>query len=242
MRTFLVVLAALLCAAPFLYSFPPPSAPRNTVQGAAPEAVDAVLARMDKESAGFRDLSAQLTKTTYTAVLNDTSRESGQVWMKRAGRREMVMRVEFTGTNPRAMGFQDSKGQIYYPKINTVQVYDLGKTRSLVDQFLLLGFGTSGKELAKNYAIKLVGQEAVAGRQCSRLQLTPKSEEIKKHVTEVGLWIPLDAGYPIQQRFLQPGGDFILFTYSDLRINPALPDSAFRLNVPKDAKVEYPQK
>ena len=33
--------------------------------------------------------------------------------------------------------------QIYYPKSNTVEEYDLGKERAMIDQFLLLGFGSS---------------------------------------------------------------------------------------------------
>ena len=34
-----------------------------------------------------------------------------------------------------------------YPKLKTVQEIDLGKRTDLIDQFLLVGFGTSGQEL-----------------------------------------------------------------------------------------------
>ena len=209
---------------------------------AAADTLEAVLARMDKEAAGFRDLSAQLKKTSYTAVLNDNSQESGAVWIKRSRPRGLTMKVEFSGPNERALGFENSQGQIYYPKIQTVQIFDLGKSRRLVDQFLLLGFGTSGKEAAKNYQLAVGGQEVAAGQKCTRLELVPKSSEVLQHLQKVELWIPENAGHPVQQKFFQRGGDYTVIIYTDLKLNPALPETSFRLNLPKGVKREYPQK
>jgi outer membrane lipoprotein-sorting protein len=209
---------------------------------AGADALEAVLARMDQEAAGFRDLTAQLTKTSYTAVLNESSQESGSVWIKRSGARDLMMKVEFTGPNERALGFENSRGQIYYPKIQTVQIFDLGKSRRLVDQFLLLGFGTPGKEVAKNYRLAVAGEEAAAGQKCTRLELIPKSTEVLQHLQKVELWIPENAGHPVQQKLFQLGGDYTVIIYTDLKLNPKLPETAFRLNLPKDVKREYPQK
>lgn len=209
---------------------------------AGADALEAVLARMDQEAAGFRDLTAQLTKTSYTAVLNESSQESGSVWIKRSGARDLTMKVEFTGPNERALGFENSKGQIYYPKIRSVQIFDLGKSRRLVDQFLLLGFGTPGKEVAKNYRLAVAGEEAVAGQKCTRVELIPKSAEVLQHLQKVELWIPENAGHPVQQKLFQLGGDYTVIIYTDLKLNPKLPETAFRLDLPKDVKREYPQK
>jgi outer membrane lipoprotein-sorting protein len=211
-------------------------------QAAGAQTLADILATMDKEAAGFRDLTAQVAKTSHTVVLNDTSTETGQLWIKRSGPRKVEMRIAFAGANERQLSFHGNAGEIYYPKIRTVQIYDLGKSRSLVDQFLLLGFGTSGKELAKAYDIRLVGQEVAGGQKTNRLELTPRSEELRKHITKIDLWVPPDAGHPVQQRFLRPGGDFELFAYSDMRLNPNLPDASFRLELPKDVKREFPQK
>ncbi len=208
----------------------------------AADTLEAVLARMDQEAASFRDLTAQLKKTSYTAVLNDTSQEGGTVWIRRAGSRDLIMKVEFVGPNERSLGFENSKGQIYYPKIRTVQIFDLGKSRRLVDQFLLLGFGTSGKELVKNYRLAVLGTEAAAGQACTRLELVPKSAEVLQHLQKIELWIPENAGHPVQQKFFQPGGDYTVIIYTDLKLNPKLPETAFRMNLPADVKKEYPQK
>jgi hypothetical protein len=58
----------------------------------------------------------------------------------------------------------------------------------------------------------------------------------------VELWIPEDGGYPVQQKFLQPGGDYALVMYSGIRWNPNLPETQLKLALPPGVKREYPQK
>jgi outer membrane lipoprotein-sorting protein len=201
----------------------------------AADTLQDVLARMNQQAAEFRQVTAKLKKTSYTAILNDTSVESGAIWMRRAGR-GIEMRGEVTGSDARSFGFRDTRGEIYYPNMNTVQIYDLGKAKSLVDQFMLLGFGSSGRDIERNYTVKLAGVETIGGRKTDRLELVPKSAEARQQVTRVDLWIPEDAGYPVQQKFYQPGGNYYLVVYSDIKVNPGLPDSDFRLKVPANAK------
>jgi len=202
----------------------------------------AVLARMDKQAAGFRKLTAQFKKVAYTAVMNETSEdEVGAIWLMRSGK-EIQMRGEVTGQDAHSYGFRDRRGENYYPKINTVQIYDLGKERALIDQFLLLGVGSSGKEIEKNYRVKVTGSGVVNEAKTTILELTPVDKRVLESILKVELWIPEDAGYPVQQKFWQPGGNYYLFTYSGVRINPPLPDSDFRLKLPANVKKEYPQK
>ncbi len=208
---------------------------------ASAEPLDQVLARMDKEAATFRQMTARLTKTSFISVLNDTTQESGVIWMRKSGKK-VEMRGEVTGQDARSFGFRDNKGELFYPKINTVQIYELGKQRSLVDQFLLLGFGSSGNEVSKNYSIKAVGEEAVGGHRTTRLELVPKSRQVLEQIQKVYLWIPDSAGHPVQQQFMQPGGNYYKVVYSDIQINPKLPDSDFRLNLPPGVNKEYPQR
>jgi outer membrane lipoprotein-sorting protein len=202
--------------------------------------LDEVLASMDRAAASFRDMSATLKRIDHTAVINDTSEEIGNVRMKRPSRKVHVL-IEFTEPDPRTLSFQGQKAEIYYPKIKTVQVYDLGKYRQLVDQFLLLGFGSSGKELRKSYSLRVVGEDKVSGELTTRLELLPKSKSARKHLDKVELWIST-SGYPLQQKFYQPSGDYVLITYSDLKINPDFPEDALKLKLPGDVKREYPQK
>lgn len=202
--------------------------------------LDEVLASMDQTAATFHDMSAGLKRLDHTAVIDDTSEESGTVRMKRSGP-AVRMLLEFTAPDPRKVAFAGRKVEVYYPKIKTVQVFDLGKYRNLVDQFLLLGFGSSGKELRKNYTLKVIGAGTVSGEEVTRLELIPSSASAREHLQKVELWIA-EGGYPLQQKFYRPSGDYTLIVYADLKINPDLPETALQLNLPAGVRREYPQK
>ena len=152
------------------------------------------------------------------------------------------MFIELTEPDPKSVALQDRKLEIYYPKIKTVQEFDVGKNRELMDQFFLLGFGTPRKELESAYTIRLIGPETVGSLTTTRLELTPKAQDVLQHLNKFELWVSDANGYPAQQKFYLPGGDYMLVTYSDLQLNVNLADSALRLQIPKDVKREYPQK
>ena len=141
-----------------------------------------------------------------------------------------------------SVALDGAKAELYYPKIKTVQEFDLGKYRGLVDQFMLLGFGNSSQELAGAYTIQVVGAQAMAGEAATQLELIPKSKQVLQHLTKVELWISDATGYPVQQRFLLPGGDYRTVTYTNVKINPNLSDSALKLQLPRGVKRETPQK
>ena len=149
--------------------------------------------------------------------------------------------ITFTKPDPRTVAFSGTKAELYYPKLKTVQEYNLSKYSDILDQFLLVGFGTSGKDLAANYDIKLGEEETVSGVSATRLDLTPKTEARKEKLKLLQLWIT-DGGYPVQQKFLQPSGDFTVFTYGDVKLNPPLADDALKLKVPTGTNRETPQK
>jgi len=203
--------------------------------------LDEVFSLIDKSAAGFQSMTATLTRLDHTAIIDDTSKESGRIAMRKLKPGDVRMLIEFTEPDQRAIAFADRKVEVYYPKIKTVQVYDLGRYRNLVDQFLLLGFGSSSAELKKNYAVKLAGAEQLMGDTVSRLELTPKSAAAKEHLVKVELWLNGE-GYPLQQKFYRPSDDYTLVTYRDLKVNPDLPPRALALKLPDGVKRQYPQR
>jgi outer membrane lipoprotein-sorting protein len=204
--------------------------------------LEATMARIDQAAAGFKSLSADIRKISYTAVLKDTMSDEGTILVKRPKPRDMRVLIDFKQPDPKTVAIAGKKVEIFIPKINTVQEYDAGKNRELLDQFLLLGFGSTSADLNRGYTIKAGGAETVAGQKTVRLELIPKSKEVLAHLQKVELWISDTNGLPAQQKFHMPGGDFTQATYSNVKVNPNLPDSALKLNLPKGVKRETPQK
>ena len=208
---------------------------------AASDTVQQVLARMDKAANDFKAMTAQVTHVDHTDVLNDDTTESGAVTMKKVQPGEVQGRVDFTVPDQKTITFEKRKIQEYLPKINTLQVFDLDKHGEQLDRFLMIGFGTSGTELAKDYDMRVLGTENIKGQSAIRLQLNPKAAEARHYVQKIELWIPEQGDpYPLREKIFQPSGDYRLVTYNDLKINPPLQPDALKLKLPPGVKIEHP--
>jgi len=205
--------------------------------------LDAVLDRIDKAGAAFRAMSAKLHRVSHTAVINEDNADSGTVLLKLAHAHDLRMLIDLTEPDPKSVAFQGHTVEIFYPKAATVQEFDVGKgkDRALLEQFFLLGFGTSRADLQASYNLRLIGPDTIDGQKAERLELIPKSKEVLQHLPKLEMWVA-DNGYPIQQKFYLPGGDYQLATYSDVKINPQIADSELKLHLPKNVKREYPQR
>ena len=211
------------------------------VRAAGNDSLKDILSRMDQSAASFETMTAQMDRIQHTAIINEDERDSAHVRLKKTpgGLRGFV---EFAPPNRRIVGFSNRTLQVFTPKTNTVEIYDLGKHGSELDQFLLLGFGTSGKELDRSYKIKVTGTDTVAGKPATRLELTPKSKQAQEYLKRVELWIAQGGSHPIQEKIYKNADDYILVSYSDVKLNSGLTDQDLELRLPAGVKKVYPQK
>ena len=193
---------------------------------------ESVLKMMDKSASDFHSLTADIEHIKYTDVVKDTSTETGQISV----RRDQKMRIEFTKPDPRVILRTGDSLFVFTPKINRVEEYNLGKNRSLVDQYVLLGFGTKSQNMEKSYDIALSGEEEIDRRKTFVLTLTPKSEDVRKQITKIQMWIDASSWLPVQQKFFEAGsGDYFLFKYSNMMKNLKIGESKFKPDWPKNA-------
>ena len=205
-----------------------------------------LLQRLDSAASHFLSMSATVTYLTHIDVIDENSTETGEVVMKKVAPGEVQGLINFTAPNQRTVTFEKHSVQIYYPKIKTVQVYDLAEHGEQLDKFLMIGFGTSGSELAKDYTMTVAGTEPVKGTggQAIHLELIPKSGQAREYVKKLELWIPEHGDpYPLREKITEPSGNSRTMTYGgDLKINPPLPPEALKLKLPAGVKTEHPGK
>lgn len=200
--------------------------------------LDAVFKQIDREGAEFRSLTADVERTKVTVVVNDRAVESGQM----AVRRDDKMRIDLTTPDPRTILRDGDHLYIYNPKIRQVEEYDLGKRRALVDQFLLLGFGTSAENLKKSYSITLQSEETLDGEKAARLELTPKADDVRAQISKIELWISETNWLPVKQQFFETGsGDYFIIHYTNMALNIPVPDSRFKAHWPSGVTRVKPQ-
>ena len=206
-------------------------------QGRGPWTLDTVLHQLDMQDKTFRSLSADVERTKVTVVVNDHSTETGTL---RVHGDKMLLQMK--APDARTVLLTGENLQVYTPGLNRVEEYKLGKNRTMVDQFLLLGIGTSGKELQKNYLITLLGEPVLDDKKTVELELTPKSAEVRNQISKIQIWFDETSWLPVQQQFNETGsGDYFTIRYSKIVRNPAISESEFKPHWPKGTEKVHPQ-
>jgi outer membrane lipoprotein-sorting protein len=191
---------------------------------------DSVLAIMDKSAQDFHTLTADIQHVKYTDVVKDTSAEIGRLLV----RRDEKMRIEFYQPDRRTILRTGDSLFVFTPKINRVEEYDLGKNREMVDQYVLLGFGTKSENVRKSYDVNVIGETELDTRKTVQIELIPKSEQMRKQIAKIQMWIDESSWLPIQQKFFETGsGDYLIFHYTNVKKNLKIGDNQFKQDWPK---------
>jgi outer membrane lipoprotein-sorting protein len=198
--------------------------------------LDSVLAKMDQTSATFRTAQADFTWMTFNNVINDfDDKQNGTIYFER-DRNETKMAADISTPQKKEVLFSGGKIEIYQPSLRTLDTYDVGTHREEFESFLVLGFGSSGADLRKSFEVNYGGEDKIDNVQTARLELTPKSDAVKKQFSQIELWIDLQNGISVQQKLVK-GDGYRLAKYSDIRLGQKIPGKVFKLNVPPKTTV-----
>jgi outer membrane lipoprotein-sorting protein len=197
--------------------------------------LDDVLAKIDEASKGFRAIECNLEQSKVTVLVNVTDVSSGKLYYMRTGKSEPRLRVEILKPAQQTLLIDKGKVQLFTPKINQVQEASLGGHANVVEQFMALGFGQSSQDLKKNYRISLAGEEMMDGKKTAMLDLVPPTP--LAGIKAIRMWMDEQKGISVQVKITETGGDYGIYKYSNIKMNPGLPDSIFELKLPKGVKV-----
>lgn len=196
-----------------------------------------VLQELDREAKTFGSLTANIERTKVTVVVNVKSTETGFISV-----RGEKMLLELKSPDPRTVLRTGDALYVYNPGLKRVEEYNLGKHRELVDEFLLLGFGTSGKELKKGFLVTLLGEPLIDSQKTVLLELTPKSAQVRNQISKIHLWLDQSSWLPVQQKFFETGtNDYFVIRYSNMVRNAEIPNSRFRARWPKGTQKIKPE-
>lgn len=206
-------------------------------QNHAPLSLEAALRQLDAAAKDFHSLSADVERTKVTVVVNDRSSETGTILVR--GDR---MLLQMKAPDARTILRTGDNIYIYNPGLKRVEEYSLGKNRALFDQYLLLGFGTQGRELQKHYLVTLLGEPVLDDKKTAEIELTPKSEQVRNNISKIQIWFDESSWLPVQQQFYETGsGDYFIIRYSKIARNPDLGDARFKPHWPKGTEKIKPQ-
>ena len=202
--------------------------------------LDDAFVAMDKTAQQFRSVTADIHRDIYTALIDDHQKDTGVIKAKREKSHDTMMLIELEGPQAKSIELGGGEAEIYTPKIKTVEKHKVSP--GLVDQFLLLGFGTPSADVKRQYAVTYAGVEKVGSDTTWHLQLVPKSPEELKYLTKAELWVSQTSGLPVREKlFTSATGDYMLVDYSDVKLNPSLSDKDVKLNLPRGVTTDHPR-
>ena len=221
--------ASLWLAVPLLlaqYVFPQPNAD-----------LEQVLSQMDEAAGKFRTTQANFTWIQYNKVIDDIAdTQKGKIYFRRTGK-DIQMAADLAEPDTKQLVFSEGKIQIYQPRIDQVDIYNASAHREEFESFLVVGFGGGGHDMLKSFAVKFLGKEKIEDTETAKLDLTPKSEEVKRNFAHIVLWIDPQRGISLQQQLFETSGDYRLAKYFDIQVNQKISDNVFKLKTSAKTKV-----
>lgn len=191
----------------------------------------AALDQMDTASAQFKSAQADVQYDNYVQVVRDHTLQTGSIYIERTGNTEQMGAVFFDAgpdgkaskTPAKVISYSGGTAQIYSPGVNQVDIFQAGANQARFDTFLTLGFGGSGRDLARSWTIQDNGPETLNDNgkpvKTEKLDLVSKDPSVRNLFEHVTIWIDPTRAVSLKQVFFAPHGDTRTAVYSNIRLN-----------------------
>jgi outer membrane lipoprotein-sorting protein len=204
--------------------------------------LSAELAKLDASSAKFKSARADIVwENVQTVPVPDTDSQVGTILFARGAGGDLQLALHITTDNGKPalkdVTYSDGIGKMYQPSIKQMQVFKVGDNKAQLNAFLTLGFGGSGQDLKKNWGIAYLGVEQVNGKPAVKLELKPLDPAIAKTTPRVLLWIDSSLDLAVKQQRFGADKGYVLFTYSNIQLNPKVTKGAFEIKTAKDTQI-----
>lgn len=229
------IATAAVAAALQTGAWPAPQAKSSV--GGQPD-LDRVLRQLETTGKSFQSFWARFSQKKYTAVLREfDAPESGTFVYARAKDGSALLRQEVQKPAPRILTIKGGTAIVHQPQLKQAQLANLGKNKDKAE-YLALGLGQSPAKLRETFNLKVLGSATIGGAPCSILNLQPKSASAAAFFSSITLWITQKGGIPIQQKLEEPNGDYLLVSFTEVKLNSKISASTFEQKLPKGTAVQ----
>jgi len=200
--------------------------------------LDQIYANLDKVNKSFKTVEANIERTMVTIIVPDDKEiKSGKFYYARVGKEPRVL-VETTKPSLETILIDKGLLQIYNPGLKQVQQASVAQHKDMVEQIMATGFGQSSAEMKNAYEVTLAGEEVIDGQKTTVLDLKPRKPS--SVIKSMRLWLESSGQQrwiAVQNKFTQPSGDYDIFKFTNIKLNGGIPDSRFKLDLPKGVTI-----
>jgi outer membrane lipoprotein-sorting protein len=219
-RIFSFTLIALLAAA---------AGPRR--ESLANGKVDEILANMQKAAANITTIQAKMDQTKRNMQIGGTERYRGEVFFKHVSKGNDKVKVVYSIPKGQTLWVVGEAITLYQAEINQAITTTRSAAASKGDEYAFIATPyTSVPELKRQYNIAYLGDD----QGMAKLELTPKTSSSIKNLT---LWVDQTTWLPVRSTVVESNGTPTSFIFTDLKKNQGIPDSTFKVELPKGTKI-----
>jgi outer membrane lipoprotein-sorting protein len=197
-----------------------------------PGHLDEVLRQMDAASLRFQSAEASFRWDLYERVVKQTTTQTGIIYFKKQGA-TTVMGARVEQPSVKIIEFRNGVVRLYDPGIDHLTVIDATKNKAQFESFLTVGFGGSGKDLAKAWTISDLGDEMIDGVQTAKLDLVAKDPAVRSNCTHMTLWVDPVRGVQLKQSLYLPSEDYRTAVYTNIKYNQKVDEKPYQINIDK---------
>ncbi len=217
--------------------------------------LDKVLHQLDAASASFKSAQADFRWDVYEKVVKETTSQCGVIYFERHGEAtEMGAKVApsptqscsgeaaATASGTRTLAYKAGELQMFEPGTNRLTILHAGNNQAQYESFLTLGFGGSGRDLAKTWNIIDQGTEVLKDGSrdvtVTKLDLTAKDAAKQSMFSHITIWVDPMQGVSLKQQFFTPSGDYRTTYFDHIRLNQKINDAAFAIKTNKQTQID----
>jgi outer membrane lipoprotein-sorting protein len=190
--------------------------------------LDEVLRQMDAASLKFQSAEANFQWDLYEKVVQQTTTQKGTIYFKKeAGKTVMGARV--TSPSTKILEYRNGVLTLFDPGTDHETIITPKGNQAQMESFLTLGFGGSGREMAKAWTISDLGDEVVNGVQTAKLDLVPKDPAVRNNCTHMTIWVDPVRGVMLKQSFYMPSDDYRTAVFSDIKYNQIVDTKSYQI-------------
>jgi outer membrane lipoprotein-sorting protein len=194
-----------------------------------PGHLDEVLRQMDEASKKFQSAEANFRWDLYERVVKETTTQTGTIYFKRVNG-GTIMGAKITSPSVKFLEYRDGRIRVFDPGANHLTILSSNGNQAQWESFLTLGFGGSGKDLAKAWTIADLGDEVVDGVQTAKLDLVPKDPAVKNNCTHMTIWVDPARAITIKQSLYMPSEDYRTAVYTNIKYNEKVDETQYKIN------------
>jgi outer membrane lipoprotein carrier protein len=192
--------------------------------------IEKSLKDLEKKQKTIDVWKADFIQTKVTALMTDKIVSEGYAAFKRPN----LIRWRYIKGSNLLMVFNGNEAWLYYPNLREAERYR--NIERMIKKFPL-AYGLEIETIRKYWDISIISDSP---NEFITLELRPKEKESRRVFEKITLLIEKKIGVPRKVQIFEPGGDYTIIEFKEIKVNESLPSDFFTFKPPEGIKVITP--